>query len=169
MLFRSDALLQKTDDGNTAFSYPCDILLDNTVKSLEFDGVNFWSLETSGANLLIKRWRISNYLIKLQQTININSSGSHTYSADCFTIEHYHTNLTTSADPGDTILYINDYSNNSEVISGATIHIGPNADGEEEDILITGTVFGGIVLNTPLSYGYASDTEIGRASCRERV
>jgi hypothetical protein len=155
-----DALLQKTDDGNTAFSYPCDMLITNAVKSLEFDGVNFWSLETSGSNLLIKRWRILNYLVKLQQTISINTSGSHTYSADCFTIEHYHTALTDSVDPGDTILYIDKYSNNSEIIDGVTLHIGPNADGGEEDITIIGTVFGGVVLATPLIYSYSADDPI---------
>ncbi len=155
-----DALLQKTDDGNTAFSYPCDILLDNTIKSLEYDGVNFWSLEAATTTLYIKRWRIHNYLAKLQQTITLNSSGSMTYSADAFTIEHYHTHLTDITSPGDTIIYIDEYSNNPEVITNATLHIGPNTNGEEEDIAVVGTVFGGVVLATPLSYGYAVGNEI---------
>ena len=45
-----DNLLQKTDDGNTAFSYPFDTLLSSEVLSAEFDGVYFWSLE-AGADL----------------------------------------------------------------------------------------------------------------------
>ena len=155
-----DALLQKTDDGNTAFSYPCDILLDNTIKSLEYDGVNFWSLEAASTSLYIKRWRIDNYLAKLQQTITLNSSGSITYSADAFTVEHYHTYLTALAAPEDTIIYLNEYTDNPEVINGATLHIGPNVNGEEEDIAISSTVYGGVVLSTPLSFGYAANTEI---------
>lgn len=155
-----DALLQKTDDGNTAFSYPCDILLDNTVKSLEYDGVNFWSLESASTTLLIKRWRIENYLAKLKQTITLNSSGSVTYNADCFTIEHYHTQLSAAVSPTDTILYLDKYTNNPEVITGITVHIGPNSDGEEEDIAVIGTVYGGVVLATPLSFGYTTDTPV---------
>jgi len=155
-----DALLQKTDDGNTAFSYPCDTLLTNTVKSLEYDGVNYWSLETSGVNLLVKRWRISNYLIKLQETFTIASSGADTYSADCFTVEHYHTNLTSSVDPGETILYIDDYSNKPEIIAGVTLHIGPNINGEEEDIPILETIFGGVILSSPVSYSYSAGVHI---------
>jgi len=45
-----DNLLQKTDDGNTSFSYPYDTLMSNLVKSAEFDGVYFWSLEDPGGN-----------------------------------------------------------------------------------------------------------------------
>jgi hypothetical protein len=155
-----DALLQKTDDGNTAFSYPCDVLLSNTVKSLEFDGINFWSLETVSTTLIIKRWRIINYLIKLQQTITLDSSGSHTYNASCFTVEHFHTRLTLAADLNTTTLYIDAYSNMPEIITNAVIHIGPNENGEEEDIAISGTIFGGITLSAPLVYSYALHTPI---------
>jgi len=82
-----DALLQKTDDGNTAFSYPCDSVLSIEVKSLEFDGIYFWSLSGNS----IKQWRIDNYVCKLQNTYTYSSGGGHTYDFDCFSIEHYET------------------------------------------------------------------------------
>jgi hypothetical protein len=44
-----DSLLQKTDDGNTAFTYPFDTLMTAQVLSAEHDGVYFWSLEKSDA------------------------------------------------------------------------------------------------------------------------
>jgi len=51
-----DNLLQKTDDGNTAFSYPLDVLLSNNVVDTQFDGVYFWSEENVGGTVYIKRW-----------------------------------------------------------------------------------------------------------------
>ena len=155
-----DALLQKTDDGNNAFSYPCDVLLDNIVDSLEFDGVYFWSLESVGTaptiTLYIKRWKIENYIAKLKQTITIASTSTHIYSSNCFTIEHYHTTLSASATAGASTIYITDYSNNPKVIANATLHLGPNADGKEEDVVVSSTVFGGVVSTTPLQYNYVS-------------
>jgi len=155
-----DALLQKTDDGNTAFSYPCDVLLSNTVKSIEYDGVFFWSLESVTTTLYIKRWKITNYLAKLEQTITIGSSGSDTYDCNCFTIEHYHTQLTSSANFADTTIYLDKYTNIPEIITGVVLHIGPNENGEEEDISVTGVVFGGVTLASPLAYGYNAATLI---------
>jgi hypothetical protein len=155
-----DALLQKTDDGNTAFSYPCDVLLSNAVKSMEYDGVFFWSLESVTTTLYIKRWKITNYLAKLEQTITISSSGSDTYDCNCFTIEHYHTQLTSSANFADTTIYLDKYTNIPEIITGVVLHIGPNENGEEEDISVTGVVFGGVVLASPLAFGYSAATLI---------
>ncbi|GAG74937.1 unnamed protein product, partial [marine sediment metagenome] len=37
-----DVLIQKIDDGTVSFTYPLDIVIFNPVKSLEYDGVNFW-------------------------------------------------------------------------------------------------------------------------------
>ena len=159
-----DALLQKTDDGNNAFSYPCDTLLSYQVDSLEFDGVYFWSMESYGTlpntTVLIKRWKIDNYITKLEQTITLVSNSSHIYSTNCFTVEHYHTTLTAATLMGDTTIYIDDYSNNPKVIEDAILHIGPNADGKEEDVQVASTVFGGVVLTTPLLFDYTEDAPV---------
>ncbi len=163
-----DALLQKTDDGNTAFSYPLDTLLTHQIDSLEYDGVYLWTMEEEidtvpdpdEKTYYIKRWHIENYITKLQQTITIATGGSHIYSANCFTIEHYHTKLTTTVSGGETTIYIDDYSNNPNVIEDAILHLGPNEDGEEEEILVTGTVFGGVTLDTPIINPYDAEEDI---------
>lgn len=158
-----DALLQKTDDGNTAFSYPCDVLLTNVVHGLEYDGVSFWTLETDTTIVeeepvdtrLIKRWKIDNYICKLQETIPLDFGSSHPIDADCFALEHYHTALTTTTSGGSSTLYIDDYSNNPNIISDAVLQLGPNENGEEEEVIVDTAVFGGVTLTTPTLYEYA--------------
>ncbi len=155
-----DALLQKTDDGNTAFSYPCDTLLTETVNSLEFDGVYFWTMQTVAPDISIKRWKIDNYIMILQQTIDFVTNSSHIYSASAFTVEHYHTNLTTTVSGGETTIYIDDYSNNPKVIEDAVLHLGPNEDGEEEEVQVVGTVFGGVTISPAIINPYTSGETI---------
>jgi len=159
-----DALLQKTDDGNNAFSYPCDVLLNYQVDSLEYDGVYFWSMESYGTvpsmTILIKRWQIDNYIAKLKQTITYVSNSSHIYSSNCFTIEHYHTKLTEDVTLGDTTLYIDDYSNNPKVMADSILHLGPNVDGKEEEVRVVSTVFGGVVLASPTLYDHAAASDV---------
>jgi hypothetical protein len=155
-----DALLQKTDDGNNAFSYPCDTLLTNQIGSLEYDGVYFWTMETVAAGLDIKRWKVDNYVTVLEQTINLVTSSSHIYSASAFTVEHYHTNLTTTVSGGETTIYIDDYSNNPKVIANAILHLGPNENGEEEEVQVTGTVFGGVTITPAIENPYTSGETI---------
>ncbi len=84
----TDMLLAKADDGATAFSYPFDTLMSETVVSAEHDGINYWSLEpgTTGV-MLIRRWRIENYICKLKETITL-SNRSHTFTSNAFTVEH---------------------------------------------------------------------------------
>lgn len=155
-----DALLQKTDDGNTAFSYPCDTLLDTTVISLEFDGVYFWSLEDNSGSYSIKKWKIDNYICKLQQNIDLDFGSSHHISTNAFTVEHYHTSFSTTVSGGETTIYINDYYNKPNVINNVTLHLGPNSNGEEEDIDVSGVVFGGVTLSSPVQYAYGIGDEI---------
>ena len=151
-----DALLQKTDDGSTAFSYPCDNILENEVTSLEFDGLYFWSLETTSdpEGISIKRWKINNYICKLQDQFDKVSDGSHAYNASCFSVEHYHTTLTSPITIGETEIYLDKYYNKPLVIDNDTIiHLGPNTSGEEEDVTVSGIVLGGIITS-PIQHIY---------------
>ena len=50
-----DSLIQKLDDGTVSFTYPLDTLISNPIKSLEFDGINFWTLEGS---VVVRKWKI---------------------------------------------------------------------------------------------------------------
>jgi hypothetical protein len=151
-----DALLQKTDDGNTAFSYPCDTILENEITSLEFDGIYLWSLETTTDpdGISIKKWKIDNYICKLQEQFD-KTGGGHTYEAACFSIEHYHTSLSSALVGGETVIYLDKYYNQHLVTDNNTIlHLGPNTSGEEEDVIINGTVLGGVTLTSPIQYIY---------------
>lgn len=221
-----DSLLQKTDDGNTSFSYPFDTLLSNSVLSAEFDGVYFWSLEksdavswvtstsyavtdvvdrstsvyeciqahtsdtdkapgtgvdwedywillaasTSSVDVIIKQWKLENYLCKLQNSFTMAGTlsgtlsgtvGAHVYGSEAFSVEHYHTTLNGVTTSGSSTLYLNEYSDHSAMnfttTSGdpLTIHLGPNSGGEEEDVQVNTTISGGVTIVSPTSYTYA--------------
>ena len=166
-----DALLQKTDDGTTAFMFPLDTLLTTTVKTTDYDGTYFWSMESATDNIYIKQWKIDNYICKLQNEIHIQSqAGVNTFSSQCFALEHYRTVTTTTISGGvDTSVDIEKYYNTPEIIFNAglskTIHIGPNENGEEEDLEVTGTYFGGIDVTgtgagSTIKYSYPVGTQI---------
>lgn len=176
--YSQDNLLQKTDDGNTAFSYPFDVLLDEPVKSAEFDGVYFWSLENPSGEIRIKRWKLDNYLCKLQQSFIYTDNSSHTYDSNAFSIEHYHTTFKYTATSGTSYLYMSKYSDDSTLMGftttsgdGLRLHLGPNSNGEEEDVTVSGvvTVSGAVVsgvidyrvdLTQPLQFNYSENDEI---------
>lgn len=168
-----DSLLQKTDDGNTAFSYPFDILMSNTstdiVKSAEFDGVYFWSLQNKSDRISIKRWKIDNYVCKLQQTFNyLDSDPNHTYDSTAFSLAHYHTSLSSAVVSGATTIYLNDYWDDTTLMNftttssgGLTLHVGPNSNGEEEDVEVTSTVSGGVTIASgTLQYSYSQNDKV---------
>jgi len=165
-----DNLLQKTDDGNTAFSYPFDILLTNPVKDAQYDGVYFWSEENPGGGIVyIKKWKIDNYVCKLQQTFTLSSGtvvGS-TFSSETFSVAHYHTSLASIVSSGSSTIYLNDYWDDSTLMgftttSGAklTLHLGPNSNAEEEDVTISGVVSSGVVLASGTQYAYAQNASV---------
>ncbi len=166
-----DNLLQKTDDGNTSFSFPLDALLSNEIESLEFDNVYFWTLEDSGTNdVTIRRWQIDNYICKLQQTIVLAETGSHKYESQAFSVEHYHTTLSTTISGGSTSLYLTAYSD-SPTMSGTTtisgvpisstkLYLGPNSNGEAELVTVSTTFSGGVTLVSGTSYGFDSGDEV---------
>ncbi len=156
-----DALLQKTDDGNTAFSYPFDTLLSSEVKSLEYDGINFWTLQDGVTDsVVIKRWVIDNYVCKLEETFTLVPNASHKYNVDTFTIAHYNTALSATVSGGDSTLYLQEYSNQPSVITGAILHIGPNFKGETEEVVVNGTLYGGVTLTTGIVNDYSVNDEV---------
>ena len=150
-----DNFLQKTDDGNTAFSYPFDTLITTQCLSLEFDGVYFWALHDTGGNdMVLYRWKIDNYVCKLQETINFTETGSHSYDSEAFSIEHYHDTFASSTSSGSKTINMTTYSGSVE--SGYVLHLGPNSDGNEEDVVIDTAVAG--VVTTVSGVNYDFDT-----------
>jgi len=163
-----DNLLQKTDDGNTSFTYPFDILMTNEVLSAEYDGVYFWSLEVgSGADdMTIKQWKIDNYICKLQKTFYFTESGSHKYESEAFSVEHYHTTLNGATASGSSTLYLNKYSDHSSMNFTTTsgdpliLHLGPNSNDEEEDVQVSTTISGGVTISGTTQYSYDSGDNV---------
>ena len=167
---QQDNLLVKTDDGNTAFSYPFDTLLGDTaaeaVISAEFDGVYFWSLQNlTSNNASIKRWKIDNYVCKLQQTITL-TAGAHNYDCNAFSVEHYHDTFRSNTTSGSSTIPLTTYSGTSMLDftttggDGLTLHLGPNTNGEEEDVTVTGTIGGDATISGTTQYSYLQTDEI---------
>jgi len=166
--YNQDNLLQKTDDGNTSFSYPLDTLLDYPIKDSEFDGVYFWSQEDPGGgdNMTIRQWKIDNYMCKLQKTFNLIETGSHKYNSEAFSIEHYHTTLSGATTSGSSTLYLDEYSDHSSMNFTTTsgdpliLHLGPNSNDKEEDVEVSTVITGGVTLVSGTQYGYADNDKV---------
>lgn len=153
-----DALIVKTDDGTQAFSYPLDTTISNQIITLEHDGRNFWTLESLGGNsMAVKRWYIQNYVCKLRSTFNLNASGSHLYSSQAFTVEHYHRSFSGVEPAGSNNLSINDTSN---MTSGQTLTLGPNSSNQVEEVTINSVGVGFVLINGTTTYAYTTNDPI---------
>jgi len=160
----TDMLLQKTDDGITAFSYPFDTLQSKSVLSCEHDGINFWSMYVGDTTntLVINRWRIENYICKLKDSL-VLSNPSHNFVSDAFTVEHYHCTISGSYIPGDTLITVNPPPDKELVDilqSGMSVTIGPNSSGKFETIDVQHVSSTNIVtIADPLTESYADEDE----------
>ncbi len=159
----TDMLLQKTDDGITAFSYPFDTLMTEEIVSIEYDGINFWSLHNGEAEstLVLSRWRIENYICKLKETITLSNSG-HNFNGEAFTVEHYHCTISGAYLAGDSIITVesDNYELPGELLSGMTATIGPNYDGKHETINIQHVDGNVITFADPLEYDYVDGQDL---------
>ena len=147
-----DALVQKLDDGTVSFTYPLDTLISNPVKSLEFDGVNFWTLEGS---VVIKRWKIENNTCNLQDTFNLSPG----YSSEAFTVEHYHTTVATTISGGDDNIQVNNYYD-TVISGGVTLTFGPNSSDQYEDVMVNSVSGTNITLTSGTQYSYDVSDEV---------
>lgn len=153
-----DAITLKTDDGTVAFSYPLSSTITDTVISLEYDGRNFWSLENTDIDqMTVKRWYIHNYVCSLRDTFDFIPNGSHKYSSNAFTIEHYHTTFSDYEGAGSSVLSVTD---SSHISSGYTIVLGPNNNGQIEEVSVSSTGVGIVNINGATQYNHESGTPI---------
>jgi len=153
----ADLLMQKVDDGVVAFSYPLDTPLANEVIDSEFDGINFWTLENTNPNAIIKRWVIENYICKLKTTLEFigEVSTGHYYDVDAFSVENYYLTISGTQLPGDKIIYVSPgYS--AKIMGGMTVTLGPNYSGHTETILVSTAVDGIVTLSTEITQTYQS-------------
>jgi len=165
-----DNLVVKTDDGNVAFTYPLDTAVSNEIKSLEFDGFNFWTLENdAGTQIIIRRWQIQNYVCVLKNTFIKNTDVTHTYDSNAFTIEHYHFQFSADEDVGQTVLSVNDPEAivadiSTKVSSGNTVRLGPSTEsgyeGEWEEFSVVSAGAGTINVSPGITNKYAQGDPI---------
>lgn len=96
-------LQQKVDDGTVAFSFVLDTTPGNTIKSLEWDGVFFWSLEDHGDpvdGFVIRKWAIDDFICKQIAAYTYTDTATHTYRASSLAVEHYRTSVGTGNNDG---------------------------------------------------------------------
>lgn len=166
--YAQDNLIQKTDDGNTAFTYPLDTLLSYSIFNSEFDGVYFWTAEDPGANdMRIRRWKIDNYVCKQQQAFAFAGIGSHYYDFRAFSVAHYHDSLALAIPASGTSVLLNTYGDDTSLLSFTTtsgvklkLHVGPNSSGQEEDVYVSATVSGGVTISGSTVYAYAENDPV---------
>jgi hypothetical protein len=151
-----DALVKKLDDGTVAFTYPLNTLISNPIKSLEYDKVNFWSLETpGGGSVIIKRWKIESNTCNLKDTFDLSPG----YSSEAFTVEHYHTTVATTISGGDGNIQVSKYYDT--VISGSvTLTLGPNNLDQYEDAIVDSVSGTNITLTSGTQYSYEIGDEV---------
>ena len=180
-----DAMIVKTDDGTQSYSYPLDNTIASQVVSMEWDGRNFWTLENPGSDTIrIKRWNLENYVLKLRDEFDMAPTGSHKYQSEAMAIEHYHLRVQADAAVSSNVIQMYqpktkqaDFDLVAKLTSGMTVSLGPNSNGQREDISVNSVTVsspGGIEtvynvnLNASTTYEYDGPTASGSSDYRER-
>lgn len=154
----SDLVTLKSDDGTSAFSYPLDSTITNPIVSLEYDGRNLWTMEQNATDtLVIKRWYIDNYVCKLRNTFDFVPGLNHKYLSEAFTIEHYHTTFSVLETAGEITLSVGD---GLKMESGYTLVLGPNSNGQIEEVSVSSATDTSVNINSPTQYEHQAGTPI---------
>lgn len=138
---RNGTLVRKTCDGTLAFIWPIEGSLGtNQVKSVEYDGNFFWTLQqgTEETDSVIKKWVVDNYVCKLSDTITLSHTVDDNFSCDSFSLEYYTTTLAAEVPIKSSQLTIKNYYD--KITSGTVLTLGPNNYGVYEDVTVTGTL-----------------------------
>ena len=155
-----DVLVRKVDDGKIVFMYPLSISIADDIKSLQHDGRNFWTLHDYGSGIRIRRWQIENdSLLRWKQTFFYPNDVTDNYSANAFGVEHYITEFSTTVSGGSYVIQPDEYYDNV-MTSGIVLYLGPNVDGDIEEVTISGVNINDVYLNTPIQYMYQQGDQI---------
>lgn len=163
-------VLKVTSDGELDFLYPIvNCVLGKEVKSLEYDGFYFWSLQEgtlSSYDVSIKKWEIDNYCFKLKDEIDLVGDLSNRYDSDAFTVEHYHTSFFSTVCSGSNYVEMDDYCDDSVIVSSGTVLVlGPNSNGYYEEVTVTGSLSdtkAGLLSNILYSYEEGDDINFNK-------
>jgi hypothetical protein len=119
----------------------------------------------------IRQWKLDNYLCKLQNVFTM-AAGSfqipagHKFQSSAFSVEHYHTTLSTSTASGTSTIYLSDYSQDASMSftttsgDGVILNIGPNDDGDYDNLEVATTISGGVTTATPIQHSYDANTPV---------
>jgi hypothetical protein len=106
----TNMLIQKTSYGDPVMTYPFSHEISLTTKgnyflSLQFDGVNFWSLEQGDSpnqttQRILRRWRIENFMCVLKNSWLLRGPAGEKMNGKAFAIESYTGILEHACGPG---------------------------------------------------------------------
>jgi len=125
------------------------------ITQTHYDGSNFWTLyDNSSAGFTARRWRIENKsVVDLKDTFIYASNSSNTYNSDAFGVEHYITEFGCTVSGGNTSLCLDEYYD-TVVSSGITLTLGPNEDGEIEDVTVSDISGTDVIITSGTQYTY---------------
>jgi hypothetical protein len=144
----TNMLIQKTSYGDPVMTYPFshEINLSSagtSFLSLQYDGINFWSLEKRNVsgNLekerILRRWRIESFMCVLKDSWRLRAQGiSENINGKAFAIENYYNILSEACGPGtsnlDRIKLTHPHSSFFHVTD--QFHLRSATQGYEEDV-----------------------------------
>ena len=156
----ADIMYQKADDGTLAFAYPLDTPISQEVKSLEFDGESYWTLEyidaTAANGFRIRRWVIENFVMVLQQTFTYATNSVDTFESNAMTIERYQGTVAANGAENTNLLNVSFSTDHSTVFDlltpGTTIFLGPSTksgfEGQSQRVTVNSTTVPNLVTLT---------------------
>lgn len=167
----ADVMFQKTDDGTLAFAYPLDTPISQQIRSLEFDGESYWTMEnidgTPANGFRIRRWVIENFVLVLQQTFSFATNATDTFESGAMTVEHYRGIISANGAENTNILNVamnNDDGTIFDLLTpGTKLYLGPSTkvgfEGQFERVTVNSTTDpNAVTLTAPKSVGFnASD------------
>jgi hypothetical protein len=107
----TNMLIQKTSYGDPVMTYPFSHEINlsgnkgGSFLSLQFDGVNFWSLEKGDGTAyntqkILRRWRIENFMCVLKDSWQLIGVSGESMGGKAFAIESYYNTITHASGPG---------------------------------------------------------------------
>lgn len=156
-------LLCKVDDGDTAFSYPLDIIFTKCNSydlegsySTHYDGFYFWTLQriVGDVGVVIRKWDISGgALCELHEEFIYENSALDTYVSSSMALENYCTTVVSGINVGDTQIQIDEYYD-SIVTSGTKLYLGPNFYDSREEVTVSGVYGNSVTIVSGAQYSY---------------
>lgn len=164
----NDRLVIKTFPGGSLVqNAPLDSPLQNEVISAYYDEYYYWTLSklgtTGNLGLLIQKWLYNGSsvekIIGIGNEIPLINGGGFIYNGEAIAPHTYKTTLAFTANPGNTVITLND---SSFLQVGDDIYLGPSnfTAGVREHKVVSGKSGNIITLNSPLVNGYLVNDKV---------